>query len=374
MMILSLSFLAVASAFVGRAPLGHRARPRHAAEDAEDLEQMVQRKQYEVVQLEQAHARKDDPLRVRLGYAADEGCTNLTRALRRYRMTDDVQRIAVVADLKRMSPTAAGLPRAVAEVADMGALADAVAAWPVDAVMINTDGFSYGGSADDLRRACQLLRQAPRPQFVARELDLLARSADVDVAAGRDPSGSWTGAAAAPPPPPPSDEEDPTRPPTLCPVIMKDIVLHPLQVAQAAEAGACAVYLIACVVGAQLESLLGYATVMGLEAIVEVHTPEEVAFAVSVGATVIAVNNWDRTKNELHLNQAAGLRKFIPDNIVTIATGSLVDAEQVKRLQSAGFDAVILGRSLVREDSRELVATLRARELLRVPAANLGGF
>ena len=92
------------------------------------------------------------------------------------------------------------------------------------------------------------------------------------------------------------------------------------------------------------------------------------------GPTVIAVNNWDRTKNELHLNQAAGLRKFIPDNIVTIATGSLVDAEQVKRLQSAGFDAVILGRSLVREDSRELVATLRARELLRVPAANLGGF
>ena len=86
---ISLSFLAVASAFVGRAPLGHRARPRHAAEDAEDLEQMVQRKQYEVVQLEQAHARKDDPLRVRLGYAADEGCTNLTRALRRYRMTDD---------------------------------------------------------------------------------------------------------------------------------------------------------------------------------------------------------------------------------------------------------------------------------------------
>ena len=176
--------------------------------------------------------------------------------------------------------------RAVAEVADMGALADAVAAWPVDAVMINTDGFSYGGSADDLRRACQLLRQAPRPQFVARELDLLARSADVDVAAGRDPSGSWTGAAAAPPPPPPSDEEDPTRPPTLCPVIMKDIELHPLQVAQAAEAGACAVYLIACVVGAQLESLLGYATVMGLEAIVEVHTPEEVEFAVGVGATV----------------------------------------------------------------------------------------
>ena len=61
----------------------------------------------------------------------------------------------------------------------------------------------------------------------------------------------------------------------------------------------------------------------GLEAIVEVHTPEEVEFAVGVGATVIAVNNWDRTKNELHLNQAAGLRKFIPDNIVTIATGAL---------------------------------------------------
>ena len=62
----------------------------------------------------------------------------------------------------------------------------------------------------------------------------------------------------------------------------QDVILHPLQLALAAEAGACAVYLIACVVGAQLEALLGIATVMGIEAIVEVHTPEEVEFAVSV--------------------------------------------------------------------------------------------
>ena len=93
-----------------------------------------------------------------------------------------------------------------------------------------------------------------------------------------------------------------------------------------------------------------------------------------MGATLIAANNWDRTKNELHLNQAAGLRQFIPDNIVTLAPGSLVDADQIKRLQSAGFDAVILGRPLVRPNAQDLVRQVRARELLRVPSASLGGF
>ena len=172
---------------------------------------------------------QDDPLRVRLGPRRTR-MPNLTRALRRYRMTDDVQRIAVVADLKRMSPTAAASARR--SKSRTRARADAVAAWPVDAIMINTDGFSYGGSATtSVARASCFGRAAP--QFVARELDLLARSANVDVGAGRDPSGSWTGSAAAPPPPPPSDEEDPTRPPAPRPVIMKDIVLHPLQVAQA---------------------------------------------------------------------------------------------------------------------------------------------
>jgi len=145
-------------------------------------------------------------------------------------------------------------------------------------------------------------------------------------------------------------------------------VLHPLQLARAAESGAAAVVLIACVLGARLEELLDFCTTLGIEAVVEVHTPAEAEFAVAIGATIISVNNWDRTTNELHLKQAIGLRSLIPENIVTIATGALVTKEQLAAMHHAGFDAVILGRAIVQEGGAELARFARAHEVSRIPS------
>lgn len=63
------------------------------------------------------------------------------------------------------------------------------------------------------------------------------------------------------------------------------------------------VLLIVAVVGADLEILLDACTIMGTEAIVEVHTPNELDFALSKGATMFLVNGWDRTTGVLHKNQ-----------------------------------------------------------------------
>lgn len=69
------------------------------------------------------------------------------------------------------------------------------------------------------------------------------------------------------------------------------------------EDGAAGVLLIAAVVGADLSVLLDSCTIMGTEAVVEVHTPQELNFALSHGATVFIINMWDRTTGILHTQQ-----------------------------------------------------------------------
>jgi indole-3-glycerol phosphate synthase len=66
------------------------------------------------------------------------------------------------------------------------------------------------------------------------------------------------------------------------------------------------VLLIVAVVGADLEVLLDACTIMGTEALVEVHTPNELEFALSRGATMFLVNMWDRMSGKLFTDQVRG--------------------------------------------------------------------
>ena len=61
--------------------------------------------------------------------------------------------------------------------------------------------------------------------------------------------------------------------------------------------------LIVAVVGGDLEVLLDACTIMGTEALVEVHTPNELEFALSKGATIFLVNMWDRMTGKLFSDQ-----------------------------------------------------------------------
>ncbi len=78
-----------------------------------------------------------------------------------------------------------------------------------------------------------------------------------------------------------------------------------IQIAQAIEKGASGVLLITAVVGNDLETLLNSCTIMGVEALVEVHTPNELEFALAQGATLFLVNNWDRLSGKLFPDQVA---------------------------------------------------------------------
>lgn len=119
------------------------------------------------------------------------------------------------------------------------------------------------------------------------------------------------------------------KPENTPPCIVKDIIIHPVQIAQALQEGAAGVLLIVAVVGADLEVLLDACTIMGTEPIVEVHTPNELEFALSKGATIFLVNMWDRMTGELHPNQAKGLASMLPMNSLAIASGNIHNIDQV---------------------------------------------
>ena len=85
---------------------------------------------------------------------------------------------------------------------------------------------------------------------------------------------------------------------------------------------------------------------MGTEAIVEVHTPNELEFALSRGATIFLVNMWDRATGKFFPDQAKGLANMIPMNAVSIAAGNIFTLDQALELSFYGYDSVVLGRGI----------------------------
>jgi len=77
------------------------------------------------------------------------------------------------------------------------------------------------------------------------------------------------------------------------PTLMKDFVVHPVQLELARSVGADAVLLIVAVLGERLPEYLAYAEILGLDALVEVHSDAELAVALAAGSKVVGVNNRD---------------------------------------------------------------------------------
>lgn len=86
---------------------------------------------------------------------------------------------------------------------------------------------------------------------------------------------------------------------------------------------------------------------MGVEAMVEVHTANELEYALERGATIFLVNMWDRMTGRYFKDQAKGLASMIPMNCVAAVTGNIHTMEQIQELGFLGYDSVILGRGLL---------------------------
>lgn len=146
------------------------------------------------------------------------------------------------------------------------------------------------------------------------------------------------------------------------PVIRKDFTVSANDVADARIMGADAVLLIvAALDDAELADFHALATELSLDALVETHDEAELERALAVGATLIGVNQRDLVTFEVDTARAVRVGALIPDEAVAVAESGIGGPDDIPPLVSAGFDAVLVGESLVRSgDPSTAVAALRA--------------
>ena len=131
------------------------------------------------------------------------------------------------------------------------------------------------------------------------------------------------------------------------PVLRKDFIIDPVQIAEAAVCGAAAVLLIVAVLGQRTKEFVDHTHAMGLDALVEVHDEMELKIAVDAGAEIIGINNRDLHTFTVSLETSKKLRPLIPDGIVTVAESGIKEVADVRELCDAGYQAVLVGELLV---------------------------
>jgi indole-3-glycerol phosphate synthase len=135
---------------------------------------------------------------------------------------------------------------------------------------------------------------------------------------------------------------------TALPVLRKDFTVAPVDVADARLMGADAVLLIAAALDRlELIDLHAMATELDLDVLVEIHDEPDLEFALQSGATLIGVNQRDLVTFEVDHDRAARMASAIPDGLVKVAESGIRDRDDAKRLDAAGYDAILVGEMLV---------------------------
>jgi indole-3-glycerol phosphate synthase len=223
-----------------------------------------------------------------------------TRGFAQALMAGAADGLAVIAEVKRRSPSRGDLAADL----DPAATASAYATGGASALSVLTDEAHFGGSADDLRAA---------------------------------------------------------RAAVAVPVLRKDFTVDPRDVCDARIMGADAVLLIvAALSDEELRSFHDLAHRLGMDALVEVHDEGELERATSAGATVIGVNQRDLVTFDVDPARAVRVGAAMPEGVVRVAESGIRGPDDAAVLAHAGFHAVLVGESVVTAaDPAGAVAALR---------------
>jgi indole-3-glycerol phosphate synthase len=203
----------------------------------------------------------------------------------------DESKINIIAEFKRRSPSKGEIRRD----ADPSIIAGAYESGGASAVSVLTEEDYFGGSLDDLRAA---------------------------------------------------------RKASALPILRKDFVFDEYQVYESAAAGADAVLLI--VAALDDESLLRLRKIiegdLGMDALIEVHTVDEMKRAAACGASVIGVNNRNLHTFEVTLETSVQLANLAPSGSTLISESGIGTAADIGRLRAIGYRGFLIGESLMRAD------------------------
>jgi indole-3-glycerol phosphate synthase len=163
---------------------------------------------------------------------------------------------------------------------------------------------------------------------------------------------------------------------TNVPILRKDFIIDPIQLYEAAVAGADAVLLI---VAALDDAVLGdlreiTEDQLGLDALVEVHTSEELRRAVSAGAKIIGVNNRNLKTFQVSLQTSERLIAEAPRDAIMVTESGLQSAQSLRRLHKLGFDGFLIGETLMRASNPEKALRDLIRAASEVDGARRRGY
>ena len=200
------------------------------------------------------------------------------------------ERVAVIAEIKRRSPSMGEINAAIDPAERARTYADAGAS----ALSVLTDAPFFGGSLDDLRAAADAV---------------------------------------------------------AVPAIRKDFVLDEVQLLEARAAGAAAALLIVrALPGGALRRLLRFARDLDLGVLVEAHDRRELDRALDEEVRVLGINSRDLATFRIDVDAALELVTLVPPDAVAVAESGVRDADAVARAAEAGADAVLVGTALSSAD------------------------
>jgi indole-3-glycerol phosphate synthase len=132
------------------------------------------------------------------------------------------------------------------------------------------------------------------------------------------------------------------------PLLWKDFVVDPYQVKLAASLGASAILLIVGMLDdREIGAFLDMAARAGLKALVEVHDEPELERAIACGARLVGVNNRNLVTLDVNMSVSEGMAELFPPGVQKVAESGIRTPEDVARMAASGFDAVLIGESLV---------------------------
>lgn len=205
------------------------------------------------------------------------------------------QKLAVIAEIKRRSPSAGAIKEGVSA----GGQARHYAAAGASALSVLTDERYFGGRLADLEEVTTLF-QTSRPAL---------------------------------------------------PCLRKDFMVHPVQVLQAREAGASAILIIVRALDdAEITLLFRSANAAGLDALFEIHDERDLERALAHGARIIGVNNRDLAVFKTDLGLSERLIPQFPPHVLAVSESGIFTGRDAARVRAAGAQAVLVGEALMRAD------------------------
>ena len=148
------------------------------------------------------------------------------------------------------------------------------------------------------------------------------------------------------------------------PTLRKDFTVDEYMIYEAKALESSAVLLICAIL--QKDTIARYIKIadeLGLSALVETHSEQEVTTAIDAGARIIGVNNRNLKTFDVDITLSERLRKFVPPEIIFVSESGIKTPEDIDDLRKAQVNAVLIGETIMRSDDKKAeTARLRGED------------